>query len=265
MKDFKIEKLILSLTVICTVLVTSLVPSTTVFGATGERNGVESGPVVTLSIPEDEYFEELNADVLNEVKEQIKADLNLGDEYEVSLPSKCYTYDSNKASTNSSDATSYIDIDSTDIKIVNNNGGITPKGGGSPVKYDYRVVYHHNKAVIKNNNWRYATGLPGGYKGAKYLTYSPTGGSTYTLGVSLPAPWLPVSISVSSGRQAASGLSMQVETTSTKKYNRVMAIKDYKVTPYSSQRKKKSGGSWQTYSRGSKSKLYRVNAKCVTV
>ena len=97
------------------------------------------------------------------------------------------------------------------------------------------------------------------------MYYNPSGGGSYSIGISFSSPWAPVSVSASLGVGSNKDIGMVIPTTSTKEYNKVQAKKTYKGTPYSIQKRKKNGGSWVTISRGVATKEYRVEGRCVKV
>lgn len=224
---------------------------------------IEFGSTIAETVSEKEYTEEINQQILSEIKKDLKKDLNLDEKAEIVLDEKDYTISVVEDKKNPKLLINEVKISNVNIK---NSEETVPMKAKSMLTHEYRTYIHKNKIVYKNGGYRYASGqLAGGYKGAKYLYYSPSGGGSYSFGVSVGAPWSPVSISAAFGKGSSSNIGMVLKTTSTSHFNKVQGKKTYRCVPYSIQSRKKGTTKWTTISRGIGTSLYRVEGRCVRV
>lgn len=223
-------------------LVLVMITTTTVVNADTNNSEQDVSQEVIYQVPEGEYKEAIESEVINTFEQVVKDDMGVSDDYNLEISKEPY------------------------IKTLNSlDNEIVAKAANPSNDYEYRTYLHEDKAKLQAGGYKTASGqLQGGYKGASYLYYSTSGGSRFSFTISFKAPWSPVSVGTTYGKGSNKDIGMAVKTTSTKVYNKVQASKTYKATPYSIQKRKK-GGSWVTFSRGVATKYYRVAARCVKV
>ncbi|MGL4484325.1 MAG: hypothetical protein ACRCUS_05190, partial [Anaerovoracaceae bacterium] len=132
------------------------------------------------------------------------------------------------------------------------------------VKYVYRTIFHEKKATISKKDAFAANQLEGGYRLSGSHPYNPKGGATYTISVSVGAPWGAIGFSGTTGKRG-SGV-YQIKSPDSKHYYKVKELKSYKTTPYTIQKREVGTAKWVNMSYGAaKGVLFDTYARCIKV